>query len=296
MDIIEKITTIARSDGPYNITISDSDTISGYSGVCIISGCKKIETKGRFVKLTIIGSGAMAVALAEGLKERYELEFIGRDTKKLEQLSEQFNASLSLLEQTDINGKNILLCVKPYALDAVGAQLSGKARTLYSILAGTPISALEAKIDAEHTVRAMPNVAAAFGASATALAGDEAVKDEALEIFNAIGKSLWFGSEKELDIATAVAGSGPAYLALVAEAMMDGAVKQGLKRGDSIQLVEALFTGFAPLLSNQHPALIKDSVMSPGGTTAAGYAALEEGKVRDGFIKAIEAAFKVTQK
>jgi pyrroline-5-carboxylate reductase len=85
-------------------------------------------------------------------------------------------------------------------------------------------------------------------------------------------------------------------LALAAEAMMDGGVKQGLGRNDSIMLVRALFDGFAPLLAQNHPALIKDTVMSPGGTTAAGYAALEEGEVRSSFIKAVEAAFKVTQK
>jgi len=238
----------------------------------------------------------MATALAKGLAGKYELEFIARDSQKLKKLSQKYQAPYFLLEQIDISGKNILLCIKPYALDAVSDQLQGKAHTLYSILAGTPISVLAEKIEAEHTVRAMPNVAAAFGASATALTGDEAVRAEALKIFDAIGKSLWLGSEKELDIATAIAGSGPAYLALVAEAMMDGGVKQGLKRDDSIALVQALFTGFSPLISEKHPALIKDSVMSPGGTTAAGYGALEEGKVRDGFIKAVEAAFKVTQK
>ena len=248
------------------------------------------------MKLTIIGSGAMAMALADGLKGKFELEFIARDAQKLDMLSQKYTADCSELGETVIDGKNILLCIKPYALDRVSEQLYGKARTLYSILAGTPIGTLADKIDAEHIVRAMPNVAAAFGASATALTGDEAIKEEAIEIFNAIGTSLWLGSEKELDIATAIAGSGPAYLALVAEAMMDGGVKQGLKRSDSQTLVRALFKGFAPLIAQKHPALVKDSVMSPGGTTAAGYAALEEGKVRDGFIKAIEAAFGVTQK
>ena len=238
----------------------------------------------------------MAASLAEGLAGKYKLEFIARESQKLADLSLKHNAPYYLLEQIDISGKNILLCVKPYALDAVSDQLQGKARTLYSILAGTPISALTEKIKAEHTVRAMPNVAAAFGESATALTGDEAVRVEAMEIFDAIGKSLWLGSEKELDIATAIAGSGPAYLALVAEAMMDGGVKQGLRRSDSQTLVRALFQGFAPLIANKHPALLKDAVMSPGGTTAAGYAAPEEGKIRDGFIKAIEAAFGVTQR
>ena len=248
------------------------------------------------MKLTIIGSGAMAMALADGLKGKVELEFIARDAQKLDALSQKYDADCSELGETVIDGKNLLLCVKPYALDAVSDQLYGKARTLYSILAGTPVDILATKIDAEHIVRAMPNIAAAFGASATALTGDASVREEAIEIFNAIGISLWLGSEKELDIATAIAGSGPAYLALVAEAMMDGGVKQGLRRSDSQTLVRALFQGFAPLIANKHPALLKDAVMSPGGTTAAGYAALEEGKIRDGFIKAIEAAFGITQR
>ena len=248
------------------------------------------------MKLTIVGSGAMATALADGLTGKYELEFIARDSQKLDALSKKYAADTSLLDQVDINGKKILLCVKPYALKQTADQLIGKADTLYSILAGTPIHSLETQISARHTVRAMPNVAASFGASATALTGDERVKEEAMEIFNAIGESLWLGSEKELDIATAIAGSGPAYLALAAEAMMDGGVKQGLKRQDSMALVRALFGGFAPLIDNEHPALIKDAVMSPGGTTAAGYAALEKGGVRNSFIQAIEAAFKITQK
>jgi pyrroline-5-carboxylate reductase len=113
---------------------------------------------------------------------------------------------------------------------------------------------------------------------------------------SAIGDTMWLASEKELDIATAVAGSGPAYLALVAEAMMDGGVAGGLKRADSVALVNSLFRGFAPLISAQHPALIKDSVMSPAGTTAAGYKELEIGGVRASFIKAIASAFGVTQK
>jgi len=259
----------------------------------VIFDNKKVED----MKLTIVGTGSMAVALAEGLKAKYELEFMGRDRDKLEKLSAEYSATYKLLEsQGSIEGKRILLCVKPYALNAVAKQLSGKASILYSILAGTTIESLRSDIKAEYIVRAMPNVAASFGASATALTGDESVKDEAVEIFSAVGESIWLGSEKELDIATAVAGSGPAYLALVAEAMMDGAVKQGLKREDSMRFVQALFSGFAPLLVSKHPALIKDSVMSPGGTTAAGYSALEEKGVRDGFIKAIEAAFAVTQR
>jgi len=257
---------------------------------------EQISIKEMVLKLTIIGNGAMAIALADGLKERYELEFIIRDSGQIEHLTKRYNSKCYMIDQVDISDKDILLCVKPYALDSVSRELIGEARSLYSILAGVDIATLNEKISSKATIRAMPNLAATFGSSATALTGDSARRDEALDIFSSIGKAIWFGSQKELDIATAVAGSGPAYLALVAEAMMDGAVKQGMKRSDSIELVEALFGGFAPLLSAQHPALLKDAVMSPGGTTAAGYASLEEGRVRDSFIKAIESAYGVTQK
>jgi len=141
-------------------------------------------------------------------------------------------------------------------------------------------------------VRTMPNLAASYQKSMTTVFGDEAFKDEAIEICESFGKALWLNSEKEIDIATAVAGSGPAFLALAAEALSDGAVKEGLKREDAQELVKGLFEGFSSLLNEKHPAIIKDEVMSPGGTTAAGYAALEEGKVRDGFIKAIVKAYE----
>ena len=129
----------------------------------------------------------------------------------------------------------------------------------------------------------------------TTITGTLTCKQEAIAIFNAIGSTLWVNSEKELDIATALAGSGPAYLALIAEALCDGAVKQGLKRNDAISLMHGLFDGFGALIQDEHPALLKDGVMSPGGTTAAGYAALEKGKVRDGCINAIEAAYLKTK-
>jgi len=88
-----------------------------------------------------------------------------------------------------------------------------------------------------------------------------------------------------------LAGSGPAYLALIAEAFVDGAVKQGLKREDAMTTMRGLFSGFGTLIQEIHPALLKDTVMSPGGTTAAGYSALEEGNVRASCIDAIEQAY-----
>jgi pyrroline-5-carboxylate reductase len=246
--------------------------------------------------LTIIGPGAMAMAIAHGLKESYTLEFVARDISKLEKIKEEFSANIYALKDFDITGKNILLAVKPYALASVSEQIKGQALSVYSVLAGTTIKALKENIPAQNHVRIMPNVSAKFGASTSVITGDHAKKEEAMKLFSAIGDTFWVDSEKEVDIATAVAGSGPALLTLVAEAMMDGLVKEGMKRPDAIGITNSLFKGFAPLIASNHPALIKDSVMSPGGTTAAAYGALEEGAVRSSFIKAIGEAFKITQR
>jgi len=246
--------------------------------------------------LTIIGAGEMAVAMAHGLKDKYELEFVARDISKLEELKEEFSANIYALKDFDISDKNILLAVKPYALSSVSVEVKGEAKSIYSVLAGTTLEALRESLSAKNYIRVMPNVSAKFQSSTSVITGDKSKKDESLEIFSAIGDTFWVDSQKEIDIATAVAGSGPALLTLVAEAMMDGLVKEGMKRVDAIAITNSLFKGFAPLISSAHPAIIKDSVMSPAGTTAAAYGALEEGAVRGSFIKAIGEAFKITQR
>ena len=243
------------------------------------------------MRLTIIGAGAMAMAMADGLKDRYELEFVIRNPSKIDS-----EYPIHLLNEFNINNKNIILAVKPYALESVANKLKGEANSLYSILAGTSLEDLKKSIKAKSYIRAMPNVSARFKASTTVITGDIGLKESAIEIFSYIGDTIWVDSQKEIDIATAIAGSGPALLALVSEAMMDGLVKEGLKRVDAIEITNSLFRGFAPLISSNHPAIIKDSVMSPAGTTASAYSALEEGAVRSSFIKAINRAFKVTQK
>lgn len=245
------------------------------------------------MKLTLIGNGTMAQSLAKGLVANHEVEIIGRNINKLKEVQKTIpQISIKELDDVeDITGKNILFCVKPYVLQTVSARLSGKANILFSILAGTTLDSLKKHIEAKYYVRTMPNVAASVLKSMTTLTGDEEVKNEALEIFTSIGQTLWLESEKQLDIATAVAGSGPAFLAIIAEAIADGAVKAGLERNYSNLLVQGLFESTASLLESNHPAIIKDSVTSPGGTTAAGLGALEECGVRDAFIKAVEKAY-----
>ena len=244
--------------------------------------------------ITFIGNGNMGLSIAQGLKGKYNIEVVGRDMKKLETFEKALDVHVEkhLLDDFDISDKTVLLCVKPNNVEEIGKKLSGKARVLFSVLAGTTVEKLKKNIKSKAVVRAMPNLAASVGASMTTLTGDHRYQKEAAELLGAVGETLWLNSEKEIDIATALAGSGPAYLALIAEALADGAVKQGLKREDAMATMRGLFAGFGTLIQDIHPSLLKDGVMSPGGTTAAGYGALEDGNVRASCISAVEKAYK----
>jgi len=244
--------------------------------------------------ITFIGNGNMGLSIAKGLKGKYNIEVVGRDMEKLDAFEEQLGTKVDkyLIDNFDITDKTVLFCVKPANVEEVGKKLKGKARVLFSVLAGTSLDKLKKHLKSKAVVRAMPNLAASVGASMTTLTGDHRFRKEAEALLGAVGDTLWLESEKEIDIATALAGSGPAYLALIAEALADGAVKQGLKREDAMATMKGLFAGFGVLIQEVHPALLKDAVMSPGGTTAAGYAALEDGNVRAACIDAIEEAYK----
>jgi pyrroline-5-carboxylate reductase len=236
----------------------------------------------------------MALSIAQGLKGKYNIEVVGRNMKNLDAFEVALGKKVDkfLLDDFDITDRTLLLCVKPGNLESVAKQLKGKAKLLLSVLAGVPVEKLKKKIKSKAVVRAMPNLAASVGASMTTLTGDADHREEAEVLMRGAGEVLWLESEKEIDIATALAGSGPAYLALIAEAFADGAVNQGLKREDAMKVMQGLFAGFGKLIQEMHPALLKDGVMSPGGTTAAGYSALEQGKVRAGCMKAIEKAYQ----
>ena len=243
--------------------------------------------------ITFVGNGNMALSIAKGLKGKYNIEVVGRNMKNLDTFEKIIDTKVEkfLLNDFDVTHKTIVLCIKPGNIQEVGKQLKGKADLLISVLAGVTIKNLQKHFNTKITVRSMPNLAASVSNSMTTLTGDTKGKDEAIAILDTVGDTLWLESEKEIDIATALAGSGPAYLSLIAEALVDGAVKQGLKREDAMRTMRGLFSGFGTLIQDVHPALLKDNVMSPGGTTAAGYSMLEEGNVRAACINAIEAAY-----
>jgi pyrroline-5-carboxylate reductase len=243
--------------------------------------------------ITLVGNGKMALAIAKGLKENYSLEVIGRTKEVMDKFETALGVTVKkrLYEDSTCEGKTLIVCVKPANLQEISTRLNGKAKALYSVLAGASLASLHC-ISAHSYVRAMPNLAAEVALSMTSLVGEISLRDEAIDLFSSIGKTLWLNSEKELDIATALAGSGPAYLALVAEALCDGAVREGLKRDDALTLMRGLFKGFGSLIQITHPAILKDNVMSPGGTTAAGYAALEKSNVRYVCMEAITSAYE----
>ncbi len=245
-------------------------------------------------QITLVGNGNMALSIAKGLCTTHSIEVVGRDADKLDAFEKELDTKITKTLYSNFNaqGKELILCVKPANITAMKTLIQGEAQAIYSVLAGTNIQKLKENIKAKSYVRTMPNLAAKIQKSMTTITGDEDRKEKALQIFSAIGYTLWVATEKELDIATGLAGSGPAYLALIAEAFADGGVKQGLKRDDAMTLMRGLFAGFGDIIQDVHPAVFKDAVMSPGGTTAAGYGALEENNVRNGCIKAIEAAYK----
>ncbi|MCD4667120.1 MAG: pyrroline-5-carboxylate reductase [Sulfurimonas sp.] len=244
--------------------------------------------------ITFIGNGNMALSIAKGLKDTYKIEVVGRDLEKIDKFEKELGVEIQkyIMNDFDMSDKTVMLCVKPANVEEIATKLSGKAKVIYSVLAGTTLQKLKENLNPHAVVRTMPNLAASVNRSMTTLTGDIEFQKEAEELLGAIGSTRWLSSEKEIDIATALAGSGPAYLALMAEALADGAVKQGLKRDDAMAIMRGLFGGFGDLIQDIHPALLKDGVMSPGGTTAAGYGALEDGNVRSACIGAIEKAYK----
>jgi len=244
------------------------------------------------MKLLLIGAGNMGGAMLQGLKT-YDITVVEAYPKRVDELKELY-PNLKIVDKIPpLNGYTVILAIKPQSFESL--HVEGKADGLISILAGTKLDRLKEKVDAKYYVRAMPNMAALVQKSATSLCGDSELKEEAIEILSSFGECFWLESENELEIATGLAGSAPAWIALVAEALSDGAVNLGLKRDITYKYIAALFEGVGTVLRDEHPALLKDKVTSPNGTTIAGIAKLEEGRVRDSFIKAMKASYEKTK-
>jgi len=245
------------------------------------------------MKLLLIGAGNMGGAMLQGLHVK-DITVVERDMARVCLLQERYPSIRIVQDIPSLEGYIVILAIKPQVFASL--KTTGMAEGVISIMAGITLATLRQGIAAKHYIRSMPNMAALVCKSATSVCGDMALKEEALSILETIGACFWLESEKELDIAMGLAGCSPAWMALVAEALSDGAVNLGMKREQSYPIIAALFEGMGEVLKNEHPAVLKDKVMSPAGTTVAGYMKLEEGKVRDSFIKAMEASYERAKK
>ena len=189
-----------------------------------------------------------------------------------------------------------VIAVKPGDVAAaMSSAASAGARRILSIAAGVTLARLEAAAgDGVAVVRAMPNTPALVGQGASAIAAGTRATDDDLawaeNILGAVG-IVERVDEQQLDAVTALTGSGPAYVFLVAEALIDAAVQVGLPQPLADRMTTQLLVGSAALLAERgDPASLRAMVTSPGGTTAAGLAVLEDRAVRAAFADAVRAA------
>ncbi|HMJ76172.1 MAG TPA: pyrroline-5-carboxylate reductase [Iamia sp.] len=248
-------------------------------------------------RLLVIGGGRMGEALVAGLvasgwAPAEEIVVVEALAARRDELSAAHRGLV--VRSSGGDGLATVLAVKPG--DAV-ASLDGLAPSrVLSIAAGVTTGALEAALpEGTPVVRAMPNTPALVGAGAAAVAGGTHATDDDLtwaeEILGAVGTVVRV-PETQLDAVTGLSGSGPAYVFLVAEALIDAGVLVGLPRPASRELAVQTLLGAARLLSEtgETPEALRAQVTSPGGTTAAGLRALEAGGVRSAVVDAVVAA------
>jgi pyrroline-5-carboxylate reductase len=202
-----------------------------------------------------------------------------------------------VVRETCVPCASAVLAVKPANVEEACAVLNGSGvRRVLSILAGTTIGRLESLLpDGVAVIRAMPNTPALLGAGATAIASGSQATEADFEWAESLLATVGLvvrQQERSLDAVTGLSGSGPAYLFMVAEALIDAGERVGLDPAIASSLAIQTILGAARMLaeSGQSPAELREQVTSPGGTTAAGLAVLERFEVRAAFFEAVAAA------
>ncbi|MGA2836440.1 MAG: pyrroline-5-carboxylate reductase [Acidimicrobiales bacterium] len=251
-------------------------------------------------RLLLVGGGKMGSALLAGLLTGGwatvgDLAVSETDPAQRARLAEA-HPGLTVVGGP-VEAEDVVLAVKPDVAEAVLLTLAANgARRVLSIVAGIPSARLEAVMPAGAVViRAMPNTPSLVGAGVAGLSGGVAATSADLDwaegILAAVGRVVRL-PERQLDAVTGVSGSGPAYVFLVAEAMIEAGVTAGLPRDVSRDLVVGTLLGASRMLdeTGQDPAELRAAVTSPGGTTAAAVRTLEFKAVRSAFIEAVAAA------
>jgi pyrroline-5-carboxylate reductase len=262
-----------------------------------------MSVKGK--KVGFVGGGNMGEALIRGLVESNvvpadAIAVADVRAERTRQLADQYGVralagNAALVSETDV----VILAVKPQIMapvlrEALPALVNRP--LLISLAAGVSTATIQSVLGKyPRLIRVMPNTPALVLRGVTAIARTPGLDVEDLEtaqeIFAAVGKVVVL-DEDHMDAVTGLSGSGPAYVAIVIESLADGGVKMGLDRATAMTLATQTVLGAATLLAETglHPGALKDMVSSPGGTTIAGIAALEEGGIRTTFIRAVERA------
>ena len=259
------------------------------------------------VPIAFIGAGAMAEAMIGGLLTN---QLVGPEAitashpraPRGDQLREQYRIRATVDNRAAARDAEIVvLSVKPQVLRAVFKDLRGTLQSdalVISIVAGARIESIEQGLRHQTIVRSMPNTPAQVGEGMTVWTATTKVtgkqREQAQAILHALGHELYVKEEIFLDMATAISGTGPAYVFLLMEALIDAAVHLGFSRADARTLVLQTVRGTATyaLQSSSHPAELRNQVTSPGGTSAHALYQLEKGSFRTVLSKAVWAAFQ----
>ncbi|MEN9215309.1 MAG: pyrroline-5-carboxylate reductase [Gloeomargarita sp. DG02_4_bins_56] len=259
-------------------------------------------------RLGVIGGGTLGSALVAGLlaKKIYapaEIIVSHPRAERRQFWAETYGVGVTADNPTAAAAHEVVLvAVKPQQFGRVVPDLQAvqPAAVLVSVLAGTSLTSLETAVPGKAWVRAMPNTPVQVQAGVTALAWgrqvNETQQQRATQLFQAVGQVVTV-PEAYLNGVTALAGSGPAYAALLIEALIDGGVLVGLPRALATQLTLQTLLGTVQLLQQQalDPAALKAQVMSPGGTTSAGLLCLEGQGARGMLMQAVQAAYQRAQ-
>jgi pyrroline-5-carboxylate reductase len=249
-----------------------------------------------------MGEAIIRGILAKGSLAPQDISVCDIDTSRLETLKKTYKIKPGKNYESAIkDAELVVLAVKPQSLPKLLPDLKGivnKGQLVVSIIAGAKIDTIAKGLDHQQIVRAMPNTPAQIGVGITAWTASDKVtskqKKLAQTILDALGEEIYFSDERYIDMATAVSGSGPAYIFYMIEGLIDAAVRIGLPRETAGELVLETVLG-AALLAKQSPKSpqeLRKQVTSPGGTTAAGIAVLENGKFKELLASAVAAAHK----
>ncbi|MDJ0753289.1 MAG: pyrroline-5-carboxylate reductase [Ardenticatenaceae bacterium] len=257
--------------------------------------------------ISFIGSGNMAEAIFAGLLRKEVVQpsqILAADINhdRLVHLAEKYGVRTTTSNwEAALDADVVILAVKPqyFATAAAGVRGHFKNHTLVlSIMAGITIETIEHSLEHPAIVRSIPNTPAMVGEGMTIWTAAEQVTDAQAQAAEAIltgcGQAAYVAEEKYLDMATAINGSGPGYVFLILEAMIDAGVQMGFTRPVAEQIVIQTVVGSALYAreSGIHIAQLRNQVTSPGGTTAAGLFALEQGNLRATLAQGIMAAYK----